>query len=217
MPKISKKRSQKGSIALFVLLSLLFFLIVVTSVSVSTKNRESGVNNNFSRIKQIYEKDIGKEAQVFQEKQAAIEQEQNTINIELEVDPNGGTWRGTSQKTEIAKQGENNIYIENPVSPEVTYDGNGGRLEKEKDVASFNGWKLTGKGSLVESNIYKYGNGKGILTATYQQIILSSVTRTGYTCTGWYDENENEVGDIGDIYTPTSVSVRLTAHWVATN
>ena len=43
------------------------------------------------------------------------------------------------------------------------------------------------------------------------------MTRTGYTCTGWYDENENKVGDIGDIYTPTSVSVRLTAHWVATN
>ena len=55
MQKILKNK--KGSISLFVLLSALFFLVVVTSVGVSYKNKERSIDSKLEKIKMSYEKD----------------------------------------------------------------------------------------------------------------------------------------------------------------
>ena len=76
MQKILK--NERGSVALFVLLSALFFLVVVTGVAVSFKNKESQIDSQFEKIKLSYEKDAN---QVYNE---AIKD-----NSELEEQPDG--------------------------------------------------------------------------------------------------------------------------------
>ena len=76
MQKILK--NERGSVALFVLLSALFFLVVVTGVAVSFKNKEAQIDSQFEKIKLSYEKDAN---QVYNE---AIKD-----NSELEEQPDG--------------------------------------------------------------------------------------------------------------------------------
>lgn len=64
--------SENGSIALFVLLSLLFFLVVVTSVGISMKNKQEAVEKEEQVIKNNYEKDVGNEENVYNEKMNSI-------------------------------------------------------------------------------------------------------------------------------------------------
>lgn len=56
MQKILK--NEKGSVALFILLTALFFLVVVTSVGVSFKNKEAQIDKQYEKIKISYEKDV---------------------------------------------------------------------------------------------------------------------------------------------------------------
>ena len=58
-------RNKRGAISLFVLLSALFFLVIVTGVATSTKNKETKTNAGIARVKAIYEKDIGNEQQIY--------------------------------------------------------------------------------------------------------------------------------------------------------
>ncbi|MBR0427941.1 MAG: BspA family leucine-rich repeat surface protein [Clostridia bacterium] len=60
-------KNENGSISLFVLLSALFFLVVVTSVGVSFKNKEASIDAQFEKTKSSYEKDVGNEEQVYEE------------------------------------------------------------------------------------------------------------------------------------------------------
>ena len=76
MQKILK--NERGSVALFVLLSALFFLVVVTGVAVSFKNKEAQIDSQFEKIKLSYEKDAN---QVYNE---AVKD-----NSELEEQPDG--------------------------------------------------------------------------------------------------------------------------------
>ena len=55
MQKILK--NEKGSISLFILLAALFFLVVVTGVGVSLKNKEAEIDAHFEKTKASYEKD----------------------------------------------------------------------------------------------------------------------------------------------------------------
>ena len=66
MQKILK--NEKGSISLFILLAALFFLVVVTGVGVSLKNKEAEIDAQFEKIKQNYEKDVGNEEQIYNKK-----------------------------------------------------------------------------------------------------------------------------------------------------
>ena len=63
MQKILK--NEKGSISLFILLAALFFLVVVTGVGVSLKNKEAEIDAHFEKTKASYEKDA---EQVYNEK-----------------------------------------------------------------------------------------------------------------------------------------------------
>ena len=65
MQKILK--NEKGSISLFVLLSVLFFLVVVTSVGISFKNNERSIDSQFQKKKTSYEKDVGNEDSIYNE------------------------------------------------------------------------------------------------------------------------------------------------------
>lgn len=56
MQKILK--NEKGSISLFILLAALFFLVVVTGVGVSLKNKEAEIDAHFEKTKASYEKDV---------------------------------------------------------------------------------------------------------------------------------------------------------------
>ena len=59
-----KRKNEKGSIALFVLVSALFFLVIVGSVSISARNRLAATDIEYQKIKSSYEKDVGNEEAV---------------------------------------------------------------------------------------------------------------------------------------------------------
>ena len=65
--KINFKK-ENGSISLFILVSVLFFLVAVVSVGISLKNKAVSMNKKFNTIKQTYEVDVGNEAEVYEEK-----------------------------------------------------------------------------------------------------------------------------------------------------
>ena len=46
-----------------------------------------------------------------------------------------------------------------------------------------------------------------------REIILPAATRPGYTFEGWYDSEENKVGDAGATYDPATSPITLYAHW----
>ena len=120
-------RNKRGSISLFVLLSILFFLVVVTSVATSSKNKETKTNSEIAQIRAIYEKDVGKEQKIYAEK--IKETQQVVTESQLIVNPNGGTWRGKTQNTTIRQEEGTSLTLENPTPPTVTFDTDGGDLE----------------------------------------------------------------------------------------
>lgn len=54
-------RNEKGSITLFVLVSMLFFLIIATTAYVSASSKLKGQNEELAQIKASYEQDLGDE------------------------------------------------------------------------------------------------------------------------------------------------------------
>ena len=65
--KINFKK-ENGAISLFILISLLFFLVIVVSVGISLKNKSVSMDRKLNTIKQSYETDIGNEDELYKEK-----------------------------------------------------------------------------------------------------------------------------------------------------
>ena len=65
--KINFKK-ENGAISLFILVSLLFFLVIVVSVGISLKNKSVSMDRKLNTIKQSYETDIGNEDELYKEK-----------------------------------------------------------------------------------------------------------------------------------------------------
>lgn len=65
--KINFKK-ENGAISLFILVSLLFFLVIVVSVGISLKNKSGSMDRKLNTIKQSYETDIGNEDELYKEK-----------------------------------------------------------------------------------------------------------------------------------------------------
>ena len=82
-------RNERGAISLFVLLSALFFLVVVTSVGVSFKNKESRIDAEFVKIKESYEKDIGNEEQIYLGKLSKGKSSIIDYDVDLGIDVDG--------------------------------------------------------------------------------------------------------------------------------
>ena len=122
--------NENGSISLFILLSALFFLIVVTSVGVSLKNKEATVDRNFEKVKQSYEKDLDNIEQIYEEemnlsgelKLQIIENKRKTVKLTLSVNSkNNNIYNykiyvkdGKNEELRIIKEGttSNNTIIE---------------------------------------------------------------------------------------------------------
>ena len=113
MQKIVK--NEKGSISLFVLLSALFFLVVVTSVGVSLKNKEAGIDAQFEKTKLSYEKDVGNEEQVYAE-----ESKKHTVTFNA----NGGSANITSK---VVREGEEYGELPTPTREGYTFKGWNGK------------------------------------------------------------------------------------------
>lgn len=62
------KNNEKGSITLFVLLSMLFFLVVVVSVGAYLKNREIIVDQEYKKVQSSYGQEVTNEAEVYDSK-----------------------------------------------------------------------------------------------------------------------------------------------------
>ena len=145
-----------------------------------------------------------------------------TVNsYTLTVNPNGGTWEGSTGSQQFTQTYGSTKTISNPTAPagyKVTYNGNGGSTPSaQTSTKSFTGWTTSGAGTL-SGTTYTFGAGAGTLTANYKNnaITLQTPTRTGYTFAGWYDAatGGNKVGNGGASYTPTK-AITLYAHWTA--
>lgn len=58
-------RKNKGSVALFIMLSFLFFLVIVVSMTVYVSNKKSAVENEYEQIRKNYEQDVGNEGAIY--------------------------------------------------------------------------------------------------------------------------------------------------------
>ena len=143
-------------------------------------------------------------------------------NYTLTVDPNGGTWRNTTNTSKISGDFGTTTAIADPVPPTgytITFNGNTGTAGQSSitSTKSFSNWTLEGQGSL-NGQTYTFGNGDGTITAHYtdNSITLPNATKTGYHCTGWYTSASGGTkrGDVGGSYTPTQ-SETLYAQWAA--
>lgn len=140
----------------------------------------------------------------------------------LKVDPNGGTYRSTSNITSIKKgygqtQELTSSEFTAPNGFTVSFDSKGGtacspeiqtmhfdRLER-KDAVNFNGKFNKTDDKYVYEFLGKNGTEDTII-AQYEgdPIILPTPTRPGYSFGGWYKDPELKefVGGGGDKYTP---------------
>ena len=59
-------KSEKGSITLFVLASCIFFIASVTCVQMYLNNKERAINQEYKQVKSNYEKNIGKEGEIYE-------------------------------------------------------------------------------------------------------------------------------------------------------
>lgn len=204
-------RNQRGSISLFVLLSILFFLVIVTGVATSTKNKETKTNAQIARVKAIYEKDVGNEQQIYNKKV----QQQQSSKKRLTVKPNGGTWRDSTESTTISQDEGTELNLETPIPPSVTFNLDGGTLKgEEPESITFKEWQLQdGNAGNLLGNTYTFGNGNATITAIYNNtpVTLPDAEKSGYIFAGWFKDT-TRVGGAESNYTPKG-AVTLTAHW----
>ncbi len=111
MQKILK--NEKGSISLFILLAALFFLVVVTGVGVSLKNKESEIDFHFEKTKASYEKDVGNEEQIYNERIVENEEKDILIDVKLMANDNETEYSYENDTYTMAKQnGTAGYYVD---------------------------------------------------------------------------------------------------------
>ncbi len=62
---VGKVKSEKGSITVFMLLTLLFLLTAVIGVNTYINTNKQSVEMQYNKLKQVYQKDIGNEQEVY--------------------------------------------------------------------------------------------------------------------------------------------------------
>lgn len=85
MQKKSILKNDKGSITLFVLLSALFFLVIVASVGVSMRNKERRVDAEFQKVKNSYEQNLDNKDAIYNEKFQELPPNDVSDKISVEV------------------------------------------------------------------------------------------------------------------------------------
>lgn len=147
-----------------------------------------------------------------------------TGSFTLTVDPNNGTWNGTSPQS-IAKN--SSVVIEEPVRPGYR----------------FNGWTLDGTGSSINGTTFIMGTANATLTANWLinsytltvnpnggtwsgstsqtllynfSIPIAVPSRVGYTFNGWVVSGAGS-SISGTTFTMGTANTTLTASWTANN
>ena len=147
-----------------------------------------------------------------------------TINLQkksypLQVNPNGGSWEGSTGVSTRIQQWGTTRTIGNPVPPSslsIVCNANGGTGGGTYAAARrFQRWSFSGAGSL-NGNSFTYGTGNTVLTASYRPdtIRLPSASKTGYLFQGWYTASSggSKAGEAGSAWQPGQ-SCTLYAHW----
>ena len=146
---------------------------------------------------------------------------------QLEINPNGGIFYGNteSENQYIVTGKEGDTYDLGTMADingyKVTFDSKGGSAQSTiTSKKSFNGWSVSGKGSLFATT-YTFGKGDGKVTAQWkdEEITLPTPTRTGYTFDGWYEDEEyttkaQDENKAEGKYTPKK-NITLYAKWEA--
>ena len=107
----------------------------------------------------------------------------------LTVNPNGGTWNGSSSSQTFNQKAGTTKTISNPTSRsiQISYNdnGQGATFDSTPQTAQapFNKWNIGGGGTL-NGTTYTFGSSNGTLTAAYSpiSITLKTITKNGYTC-----------------------------------
>ena len=140
----------------------------------------------------------------------------NEVDYTLTVNPNGGTWKGSTATQNVTGNYTSTTTVPNPTVPngyEVTLN-NDGTTSTVTQTKTFTAWTLSGKGK-IDGTTYTFGDGNGTLTAQYtpNSVTLSTPTKPGYTFDGWYTASTGG-NKVTSPYTPTN-NVTLYARWTA--
>ena len=140
----------------------------------------------------------------------------NETNYILTVDPNGGTWNGSSAQQTVTGTYNEQKQIPNPTAPNgyIVTLNNDGTTTQITQTKTFTVWKQSGKGS-INGTTYTFGDGNGTITAQYTEnnVTLPTPTKTGYTFDGWYTASTGG-NKVTSPYTPTN-NITLYARWTA--
>ena len=117
----------------------------------------------------------------------------NTNNpVTLTVNPNGGTWSGSTSTQNFTQNEGTTKTIANPTtgpSYTISYNANGQGATYSGSPTSvqrpFTSWSTSGSGT-ISGTTYTFGSANGTLTANYNttsnSFTLPAITKTGYTC-----------------------------------
>ena len=140
----------------------------------------------------------------------------NEVQYTLTVNPNSGTWNGSSSIQTLNGTYNSTKTISNPTAPNgytVTLNDNG-TTSNIVQTKKFSGWTNAGSGS-ISGTTYTYGAGDGTITANYtaNSVNLPTPSKTGYVFDGWYTA-ATDGSKITSPYMPTN-NTTLYAHWTA--
>lgn len=138
----------------------------------------------------------------------------------LTVNPNGGSWKGSTNPQNIAIRTGETTTIDNPVAPNgytVTLSNKFGTTQTLVQNRTFTNWKVTAGDGTISSDQYTAGVNSGTIQAQYttdESVVLpTGLVQDGYVFDGWYTSNGSKVSNT---YVPTS-NVTLTAKWIGNN
>ena len=141
----------------------------------------------------------------------------------LTVDPNSGTFLGSSESTNITQNYGTTYEVANPTAPTgytVSFNTHGGtEVQSITQTVTFDGWTLTGEGDgSFLGNTFTFGNNNRTLKANYVRNPITlptgegqAPTKEGYNFEGWFTEETGGTA-LAASYTPNS-NITLHAKW----
>ena len=238
--KTYTKNNEKGAITLFILLSILFFIIILFALFYNLSNRNIAQNQEIENIKKNYDnyKTLNEIREIYNKKV-----ENTTTSIKITLDNEKATENGTIS---IYQKIGDGIYLDNDLKNEITTTKNPIEIPKKEYIITYN-YNYSGKENSKVIFSYDFkgyyterdGKGtqliseKGYITSNFtddyfksdtnntlyakwevNSINLQSPTRSGYNFEGWFDSTTggNKIGTAGQAYTPTG-DITLYAQW----
>ena len=135
--------------------------------------------------------------------------------VTLTVNPNGGSWSGSTSPQSFTQNEDTTKVIEAPTGPAYTIsyndNGQGATFTPSPNAAykSFDEWDVAG-GGVLSGTTYTFGSENGTLTASYNEdaaVTLPVITRTDGFC-GWAKDSASgsrySAGDVVDITANTT-------------